>query len=386
MKYLRLLFKNLLRNKRRTFLTMSSIAVSLFLIATLQTLLHALTNPPETPDSALRLVVRHRISLFNTLPAAYRQKIEKVPGVESVVGSMWYGGIYKDPSNFFANFSVDTDQFFQVYPDLEMPKDQKEAFVKDRMGAIAGKNLADRFGWKVGDRFFLKSNTWPIDGVEVTLRGIYEGGSDDASSFYFHWDYWNELMKQQYGEWDQTGTFSVRVQSADDVGRVAEQIDTLFRNSNYPTKTETEKAFVLSFVSMLGDVQTFITSIISVVVFAIILIAANTMAMSIRERSREIGVLKAIGFRSRQVLGLLIGESVALALGGALIGTLAARLIYHALPLAQMTSGFVQSLDVTAGIILSCSGIGAVVGLVSAGLPAWQASRKPVVEALRRVV
>jgi putative ABC transport system permease protein len=386
MKYLRLLFKNLLRNKRRTFLTMSSIAVSLFLIATLQTLLDALTNPPETPDSALRLVVRHRISLFNTLPAAYRQKIEKVPGVESVVGSMWYGGIYKDPSNFFANFSVDTDQFFQVYPDLEMPKDQKEAFVKDRMGAIAGKNLADRFGWKVGDRFFLKSNTWPIDGVEVTLRGIYEGGSDDASSFYFHWDYWNELMKQQYGEWDQTGTFSVRVQSADDVGRVAEQIDTLFRNSNYPTKTETEKAFVLSFVSMLGDVQTFITSIISVVVFAIILIAANTMAMSIRERSREIGVLKAIGFRSRQVLGLLIGESVALALGGALIGTLAARLIYHALPLAQMTSGFVQSLDVTAGIILSCSGIGAVVGLVSAGLPAWQASRKPVVEALRRVV
>ena len=386
MKFVRLLLKNLLRNKRRTFLTLSSIAVSLFLVATLQTILSSLENPPETPDSALRLVVRHRISLFNTLPIADLEKIRNVEGVEAATGSMWYGAIYKDPSNFFANFSVNTDQFFQVYPDLEMPEEQKEAFVKDRMGAIAGRNLADRFDWKLGQRLFLKSNTWPLDGVELTIRGIYDGGSDEASSFYLHWDYWNELMKERYGSWDRTGTFAVRVASAESIGPVAERIDALFKNSEFPTKTETEKSMVLSFVSMLGDVQTFVTSIISVVVFAIILVAANTMAMSIRERTREIGVLKALGFRNRQVLGLLIGEAVVLSVGGALIGTTTARVIYHGLPLAQMTSGFVRSLDVTAWTFLFCCGIGLFVGLVSAGVPAWQASRKPVVEALRRVI
>ena len=385
MKFLRLLFKNLMRNKRRTFLTLSSIAVSLFLIATLETLLFELKNPPETPDSALRLVVRHRVSLFNALPAAHRAKIAQIEGVEAVVGSMWFGGIYKDPANFFASFSVDTDEFFQVYPDVEISEDQKEAFLADRIGALVGRSLCDRFGWKLGDRIFLTSNTWPVE-VELTIRGIYEGGTDQASSFYLHWVYWNEIMKQAYGEWDNTGTFAVRASSPDRVSEVAEKIDAQFRNSSFPTKTETEKAFLLSFISVLGDVQFLITSIVSVVVFAILLVAANTMAMSIRERTREIGILKALGFRSRQVLGLLVGESVILSLGGSLLGAFGAKFIFSSLPMAQMTSGFIQSFSVGANILLLCAGIGLFVGLVSAGVPAWQASNRPVVDALRRVV
>jgi putative ABC transport system permease protein len=385
MKYLRLLLKNLMRNKRRTFLTLSSIAVSLFLIATLETLLFELQNPPETPDSALRLVVRHRVSLFNALPAAQRAKIAQIEGVEAVVGSMWFGGIYKDPSNFFASFSVDTDDFFKVYPDVEISEEQKQAFLEDRIGALVGRSLCERFGWKLGDRIFLTSNTWPVE-TELTIRGIYDGGTDQASSFYLHWEYWNEIMKQAYGQWDNTGTFAVRVTSPDKVSEVAEKIDAQFRNSSFPTKTETEKAFLLSFISVLGDVQFLITSIVSVVVFAILLVAANTMAMSIRERIREIGILKALGFRSRQVLGLLVGESVILSLGGSLLGAFGAKFAFSSLPMAQMTSGFIQSFNVGANTLILCAGIGLFVGLVSAGIPAWQASKRPVVDALRRVV
>lgn len=385
MNFVPLMIKNLLRNKRRTFLTISSIAVSLFLVATLRTILTELNNPPETPDSALRLVTRHRISLFNALPSAHRESIARVPGVEAVVGSLWFGGIYKEPSNFFANFSVDADDFFRVYPDIEMSPEQQEAFRQDRTGAIAGDSLAARFGWKLGERIFLQSSTWPISGVELTLRGIYEGGPDQGGAFYFHWEYFNEAMNDYFGGWDNTGTFAVRVASPELVPRVAEEIDQLFRNSSFPTKTETERAFLLSFVSMLGDVQFFITSIVSVVVFTILLVAANTMAMSIRERVREIGILKALGFRSRQVLGLLIGESVVLALGGALLGSWGAKLIFSSINMAAVTSGFIQRFQVTPGTLMLCVAIGVFVGVFSAGIPALQAARRPVVDAIRRV-
>lgn len=385
MKFLRLILRNLLRNKRRTLLTISSIAVSLFLVATLRTVLTELQNPPETPDSALRLVVRHRVSLFNALPSAYRDRIARIEGVDAVVGTFWFGGIYKDPSNFFANFSADSERFFDVYPDLILPDDQKQAYIADRVGCLVGGNLARRFGWKLGDKIFLESTTWPID-VELTVRAIYEGGSDLGTTLYFHWDYYNELMKGQFGEWDNIGTYSVRVASAEMVPVVSGRIDEMFRNSSFPTKTETEKAFLLGFVSMLGDVQFLITSIVTVVVFTIVLVAANTMAMSIRERTREIGVLKALGFRSRQVLALLVGEAVLLAVLGAVIGAGGARLIFGSVDMALLTSGFIQRFWVTPETLLLCLGIGVGVGLVSAGIPAWQASRRPVVDALRRVI
>lgn len=381
MKFLRLLVKNLTRNKRRSILTISSIAVSLFLVATLETLMTELKNPPETPDSALRLICRHKVSLFNALPKAHEDKIRAIEGVEAVSGQLWFGGVYKDPANFFANFTVVVDEFFKVYPDLQLTDAEKEEFLADRTGAIVGNALADRFGWKRGDIITLQGTLWPVD-AELKIRGIYSGGSDLGTSLYLHWDYLNELMN----DFGMVGTISVRARSADDVPRVAAAIDEIFRNSSSPTKTETEKAFVLSFVSMLGDVQLLITSIVSVVTFAIILVAANTMAMSIRERVREIGVLKALGFRARQVMFLLVGEALMLSLTGALLGAFAARLLYSSINMAAITAGFIQRFYVTPGTLLLCAGIGLMTGLISSAVPAWQASRLPVVDALRRVV
>ncbi|HVN77455.1 MAG TPA: FtsX-like permease family protein [Terriglobia bacterium] len=379
-KLLWLLFKNVMRNRRRTVLTVSSTAASLFLVTTLLTVLHEFQNPTQTPESALRLVTRHKVSLFNAIPIAYLEKIKKVEGVQAVCGSMWFGGVYKDPSNFFAQFSVNTDQFFQVYPDLLMPEDQKEAFLKDRTGAIAGNSLAERFKWKVGERIHLKGALFQMD-PELTLRGIYEKGPDDGGSLYFHWEYFNEGMNNA----GFTGTYAIRARTAEDVPSVAAKVDALFQNSTVPTKTETEKAFVLGFISMLGNVKFLITSICSVVIFTIVLVAANTMAMSIRERVREIGILKAVGFQSSQVLGLLLGESIFLSVSGALIGSLGARFIFSNLNLPALTGGFIQRVDITPLMLSICVGIGILVGILAAGIPAWKASQRPAADALRRV-
>jgi putative ABC transport system permease protein len=385
MKFLGLLINNLLRSGRRTLLTVTSITVSLFLIATLRTIVTELTSPPETPDSALRLVTRHGVSLFNALPIAYRSKIAQVEGVEAVVSSMWFGGVYKEPKNFFAQFSVDTDQFFKVYADARTPGDQRQAFLQDRAGALVGENLAQRFGWKLGDRIHLEGALFDFD-PELTIRALYAGGADDGSTLYFHREYFEEGLKQAgFAETAFTGTYSIRARSAEEVPRIAERVDALFRNTTSPTKTESEKAFVLGFLAMMGNVQFLITSITSVVIFTIILVAANTMAMSIRERVREIGIMKALGFRKLQILLLLLGESVALALGGALLGSLGAKLLFARARLGAVTGGFFQHLNVTPETIALCAGIGIFVGLVSAGIPAWQAARRRVVDALRAV-
>ncbi|MBM3790179.1 MAG: ABC transporter permease [Acidobacteria bacterium] len=381
MKYLGLLLHNLFRNRRRTVLTVTSVAASLFLVATLMTLLTELESPVETPVSALRLITRHRVSLINALPVSYRAKIAQVDGVESVIGSMWFGGVYKDPKNFFMQFAVDTDRFFDVNADLELPEDQKKAFLEDRTGAIAGDNIAGRFGWKAGDRITLQGALFDFD-AELTLRGIYSGGSDVGSILYFHWDYFNEAL----GNPGFTGTFSIRARSPEDIPAIAERVDAMFINSSSPTKTETEKAFVLGFASMMGNVRLLVTSIASVVIFTIVLVAANTMAMSIRERVREIGILKALGFRRSQVLGLLLAESLILSLAGALIGAFGARLLFGGINMAAITGGFFPRFYVTPGTLALSLGIGIFVGVVSAGIPAWQAARRPVVAALREVV
>jgi putative ABC transport system permease protein len=383
---LRLIVKNIFRNRRRTTLTVASIAISLFLVATLRSILTELQNPPETPDSALRLITRHKVSLFNALPISYRQKITRVEGVEAVFGSMWFGGIYKDPSNFFPNFSVDVDQFFRVNADMRIPPDQQRAFQKDRTGAVVGNHLARRFGWKIGDRIHLKGTLFQID-PELTIRGIYEGGGDEGSSLFFQWDYFNEsLIKMgMAANASFTGTYTIRARSVEEVPKVAERIDALFQNASTPTKTETEKAFLLAFLSVLGNIQFFITSVCSVVIFTIILVASNTMAMSIRERWREIGVLKTLGFQNNQVLALLMGESMLLALGGAVLGSFGAKLLFSNLDMATITAGFMQRLNVTAGTLVLCLGLGVLVGIVASGFPAWRAAQRPAVEAIRRV-
>jgi len=380
MKYFWLLYKNIWRNRRRTLLTLSSIAASLFLVTSLLTLLEELQNPQQTPESALRLITRHKVSLFNTLPISYREKIKRVDGVQAVIGSMWFGGTYKDPSNFFAQFSADTEDFFEVNADMKVPPDQKEAYIKDRTGCVVGNTLVDRFGWKLGDKIHLQGTLFQFD-PELTIRAIYEGGADLGSSLFFHWDYFNEGI----GNEGFIGTFTVRARSAEEIPQIADRIDALFQNAPVPTKTETEKAFVLGFASLLGNVQFLITSICSGVIFAIVLVAANTMAMSIRERGREIGILKAIGFQNNRILVLLLAESVLLSLGGAILGILSARGLYSVINLPVLTNGFLQRLLVSPKIVMIGLAVGIVVGLIAAGVPAYRASRRPAVEVLRRV-
>ncbi len=385
MKYLRFLLKNLLRNRRRTILTVTSIAVSLFLVTTMRTVLTELGGPPETPESALRLITRHRVSLANFLPIAYRARIAKLDGIQAVVGTVWFGGVYMDPKNFFPQFAVNTDQFFSVNADMRISDDQKQAFLADRTGALAGDNLAERFGWKPGDTIRLTGALFEFD-PELTLRGIYSEGSDQGSSLFFHWEYFNEGIKRtSFIGSDFAGTFSIRLRSAGEAAAVAERVDSLFRNSTAPTKTESEKAFVLGFITMLGNIQLLITAISSVVIFTIVLVAANTMAMSIRERVREIGIMKALGFRRFQVLSLLVGESVMIALSGALIGSLGAKVVFARFQMSSLTAGFVQQFRVTPGTVALCAAIGLMVGIVAAGVPAWHAVQRRVVDALRDV-
>ncbi len=384
MKYGRLILNNILRNKRRSILTVTSIAVSLFLVATLRTLLTELESPPSTPDSALRLITRHKVSLATILPVSHRTVIERVEGVDAVMGSMWFGGIYKDPKNFFAQFAVDADRLFVVYPDMAVPQAQKDAFLRDRAGAIAGNNLAERFGWRIGERITLQGTIFGFD-PELTLRAIYRGGGDDGGSLYFHWSYFNEGIRSLFSgpNLDFVGMFSIRASSAEAVPETAGRIDSLFKNSSAPTKTESEKAFVLGFLSMMGNVRLLITSISSVVIFTVVLVASNSMAMSIRERVREIGVLKALGFSRGQVLALLLTESLSLAMLGALAGGIGARVIFSNINIAAIAGGFIQRFLVTPGTMALCLGLGILVGILSAGIPAWRAANRPVVDALR---
>jgi putative ABC transport system permease protein len=385
MKYLGFLLTNLLRNRRRTILTITSIAASLFLVTTLRTVLTELESPPSTPESALRLITRHRVSLAELMPISHKAKIAQVEGVRAVVGSMWFGGVYKDPKNFFPQFATDTDQFFVVNTDMVLTEEDKQMFLADRTGALVGDGLAERYGWKIGDKINLTGALFEFD-PELTVRAVYHGGSDEGSSLFFHWQYFNEgIKKAGWVDADFAGAFTILVRSAEEAPAVAVRVDEVFRNSTAPTKTETEKAFVLGFLTMMGNVRLLITAIVSVVTFTIVLVASNTMAMSIRERKREIGILKALGFRKVHVLGLLIGESTLLGVSGALIGSLGARLLFSRIQFSSFTAGFIQRFDVTLGTMAMCLGIGIFVGVVAAGTPAWQAARRRVVDSLRGV-
>jgi putative ABC transport system permease protein len=378
MKFLPLIFRNAFRNRRRTILTVLSISMSLFLISTLWTLLQQLESPPLTPDSATRVITRHQTSLANTMPIAYRDKIRAIPGVEEVSAYQWFGGVYKDPANFFAQFAVDPEHYFIVYPDIHVVSpDQMDAFKKERSAALVGVTLAKRYGWNLGDRVMLKGTFFP--NIELIIRGFLKDAGSE-SLFIFRYDYLNEVVKN----FNAAGTFAVKVKSADDIAAVAEAIDGTFVNSTAPTKTETEKAFVLGFVSMIGNVRTLVISISTVLIFTIILVTANTMAMSIRERTGEIAILKTLGFSPGQVLSVLIGESAFIAVLGGLLGSLGARYLLGAVDFGALTTGFIQVFDVKWATVLLAAGISLVVAFMSTFVPAWTASQLTIADAIRR--
>jgi putative ABC transport system permease protein len=376
----RFVTKNAFRNKRRSILTVLSIALSLLLLTFMMTLWRAFALNDGSAESAERLVVRHRVSLTFTLPGFYREKIRAIPGVVAIVPSSWFQGVYKDnkPENFFPRFGTDPDEFFKVFRDMQMPEDQIKAWQRDRQGTVVDDTLAKQYGWKIGDRIHIEGDIYPVN-LDLIVRGIFHS-SPDNKSIYFNAKYVEEAVPFFKGK---AGTFSVLADSPEDVSKVAAAIDDMFRNSPQPTKAESEKSFGLEFVAMMGNVKAFILSICSAVVFATLLVSATTMAMSIRERTREVAVLKTLGFTKRGILGLFVSEAVALALAGGVLGaSLAGLLVFGFSHMVQLTF---FPLRMTPGIWVSALVSAGLVGLFSSVLPSYHASRINIVDGLRHI-
>ena len=376
----RFVTKNAFRNKRRSILTVLSIAFSLLLLTLMMTIWRAFYLDQGSAESAERLVVRHRVSLTFSLPGFYREKIRAVPGVVAVVPVSWFGGIYKDdkPENFFAQFGTDPEEFFKVFRDMQLSDEQRIAWQRDRQGVIVDDTLAQKYGWKLGDRIVLKGNIYPVD-LELYVRGIFTSNPDNKS-VYFNSKYVEEAVSFFKG---QTGTFSILAASPGDVSKIASTIDDMFRNSPQPTKSESEKAFGLEFVAMMGNVKAFILMICSAVVFATLLVSANTMAMSIRERTREVAVLKTLGFTRNSVLGLFVSEAVALAAAGGVFGIILTYALIYLISLSPYMSFY--HLQITPSMWAEALFISGLVGLASSLLPSYHASKVNIVDGLRHI-
>jgi putative ABC transport system permease protein len=372
--------KSAFRNKRRSVLTVLSIMFSLLLLTLMMTIWHSFYIDKGSALSAQRLITRHRVSLTQNMPVYYREKMRTVPGVVAVAPTQWFGGLYKDdkPENFFAQFGTDPAEIFTVMTDFKIPADQLAAWQRDQAGCVVDTELAKKFGWKIGDRLVIKGTIFPVD-LELTIRGIFTA-PQPTITLYFNQKYVEEAVPFAKGR---AGTFNILADSADDVPKVATAIDAMFRNSPEPTKTESEKAFQLSFINSLGNVKAFILSICFAVVFATLLVSANTMAMSIRERTREVAVLKTLGFTRQSILRLYIGESITVALVGGFLGCVLAVLLVVVLKNTPGMDFFFLGMSVTAPTFLLAIVVAAVVGFLSAILPAYHAAKLDIVEGLR---
>jgi putative ABC transport system permease protein len=375
----RFVTKNAFRNKRRSILTVLSIGGSLLLLTFLITIWRSFYDSKPSEQSAQRLIVRHKVSLVFNLPSYYRQKIQSMPGVKEVVNQQWFGGQYKDdkPGNFFAQFGTDPTEIMKVYPEFQIPPDQLAAWQHDRAGAIVDVGLANKFGWKIGDRLNITGKIFPVN-LELTIRGIFTP-PDPTQSIYFNKDYIDEGFPKLKGN---EGFFAVLADSPDSVARVGKAIDEEFRNADKPTKTETEHAFQLGFIGMLGNIKAFIMSICLAVVFTILLVCANTMAMSIRERTREVAVLKTLGFTRNSILGLFVSEAVALAVVGGLIGSIGCFVVIY---LMSTKFSMFTGMKVTPATMAIAVLIAAVVGFMSSFIPSYNASKVNIVDGLRHI-
>jgi putative ABC transport system permease protein len=375
MKFSKLILKNILRNKRRTLLTISSLVISLFLIITLATILTEFTEGHEAANP-LRLVTRHAVSLGFTLPVAQAQRIATVPGVKSVMPFSWFGGIYKDEKNFFANFAVDANKLREVMPELKMSEAEWQAFINDRQGAVVGQKLVKLYGFTAGQRITLRSPIYDRS-VEFIIRGVSTGA--DEKTLFFHHEYLNELLPA----WakDRVSTFSMLASSADDVPRISQAVDSIFINTDAPTKTESERDFAISFETMFGGVKQFLYGIIAAITFSLLLVMGNTMAMTVRERTREVGMLKALGFQRGMIARLFVGEALVVTTVGALIGIGSAALLFGSVDMSLILP--LNSFSPTPTTLLAAFVISIFVGLASVVYSAYRVSGMTIAEALR---
>jgi putative ABC transport system permease protein len=379
MKYRHLVLPNLLRRKVRTGLTMGSFAVALFLFGILAVVRGAFQQGVDVAG-ADRLVVVNKVSIIQPLPLSYRNRLARIPEVKQVTFANWFGGVYQDERNFFPQFAIDHETYQQLFPEFVIPDDQWQAFLADREGCIVGEALAERFQWRVGDRIPLKGTFFP--GMwEFNLRGIYRGSrpQDDTTQFWFRWDYMDERRSFQKGF---VGWYTVRIADPDDAVRVIKAIDEGFANSPWETKTDTEREFAASWVKQMGNIELLLLSIGGVVFFTLLLVTGNTMAIAVRERIRELAVLKAVGFSDGFVLVLILTETMVVATVGGGAGLALAKLFtLRGDPTSGLLPFFYLPLNVIAlGLALSMA-----VGLMAGILPALSAMRLRVVDALRKV-
>ncbi len=380
----KLILKNAFRHRLRALLTIVGVAVALLAFGLLRTVIDA-WNAGVAASSANRLVTRNAVSMTQHLPLAYKARIRQTSGVTIVAAANWFGGIYIDEKNFFANFAVDADDFFKLYPELVVPPDQARAFRLDRKGAVVGAQLAKRFHWKIGDTITLRGTIFPGQ-WPMTIRAIYTAGrpETDESTLYFHWSYLDETMKQRAprraGE---VGFFMIGIRDADRAAEISKEIDSLFVNSQAETLTETEKAFNLGFVSMSSAILLAIEIVSYVVILIILAVAANTMAMAARERAGEFAVLKTLGFRGTTISLLLLGESLLLSISGAVCGMVAIK------PLTDLfgktLSKYFPIFAVSRETVLLGLCFGVLVGVLAAAVPAWRVRTTAIAAAFRRI-
>lgn len=383
MKYLYLVWSNLRRKKMRTILTLLSIMVAFMLFGYLGAIRQGFSQGIDVAGVD-RLIVRHKISIIQLLPEAYESRIEQIDGVIDAAHQTWFGGIYQKPSNFFAQMPVKPQEYLDMFPEFLLSDEERQAWFKTRSGAVAGRGIADRFDWKVGDRIPINATIWTRKGGERTwefdLVGIYDGAEKgtDTSQFLFRYDFFDESRQFAQG---QVGWYTVRISDPDRAAETAALIDAEFANSPYETKAEPEGAFLQGFANQIGDIGFIMMSIVAAVFFTILLVAGNTMAYAVRERTNELAVLKAIGFTDRAVLGLVLGESLVLTgLGGAIGLSLAWLLVSTGDPTGgSLPMFYIPVKDLVTGVVL----IG-VMALVAGILPALQAQRLRIADALRR--
>lgn len=382
LQYLPLVVKNTIRNKRRTILTIASVAASLCLLGILMAFYRSFFYSETTEQQAHRLIVRNRVSLANPLRRSYLPIIRKVPGVQEATIYQFFAGSYKDdtPSESFARFAIEPEFLFRTFPEFQLSEKEKKAFLNERTSAIVGVKTARTLNMKLGDRVTLRGDIFPVD-MDLIIRGIFQAGTADDESMYFHYDYLNESLSPDSR--DSVGAFVVRMDRPERANAVIKGIDDQFRNAPLQTKTETEKAFQLSFLAMLGNVKAFLLSICAAVTFTILLVTGNTMAMAVRERSREVGVLKTLGFTPATILGLMVCEALVISLVGGLLGIGLAALVCATLRNGPSFGPDLSQLVVAPSVVATGLGVSLAIGFTSALIPAYTASRRPILESLR---
>jgi putative ABC transport system permease protein len=380
----RLARRNMWRHRSRTALTIAGIAVAILSFGLLRTVVDSWYAGAALGSSG-RLITRSAASLSFSLPVTYAARIRRVPGVDDVTWANWFGGIYIDDKHFFAQFAVDADSYFSIYPEFVLSPEQLAAFRHDRRGVVVGAKLAQQYGWRLGDTVPLRGTVYPGD-WRFTVRGIYHGADDkvDERQFLLHWDYINESIREELPSLaDQVGVFAVNIARPRESAAVSAAIDSTFRNSLNETRTESQKAFQLSFIAMVDTILLAIQTVAYVVVLIIMAVMANTMAMAARERTREYATLKALGFGDRFVSMLILSESVVMSAAGGLLG------IALTFPLARAFFSATRELflvfEVVPLTVMLQLASALLIGLSAAVAPVLNSSRVRIVDGLRAV-